>query len=215
MGLLRIVGLVVGSRVGCVRGLRPRSGGPEDGAGAPRDGVVGPGVTVGKPGYGAGDIAVGDEGVWVGGWDRRGGVVSRLDPEGGHVIATVRVPHDGAGAVAVGAGAVWAAGAVCTGPHPDDPQEVCITEPRVSRIDPLSGRLAATIAIAPPACVGRDTAHPSPVAVGQGAVWVAVSWDPWTGEVLRIDPRTNAIAARIRPAGSSASCASGPARCGS
>jgi hypothetical protein len=37
--------------------------------------------------------------------------------------------------------------------------------------------------------------------MGEGGVWVAVSWDPWTGEVLRIDPRTNAIAARIPTGG--------------
>jgi hypothetical protein len=36
---------------------------------------------------------------------------------------------------------------------------------------------------------------------GRGRVWAAFSWNPSTGEVLRIDPRTNAIAARIRTGG--------------
>jgi hypothetical protein len=76
-----------------------------------------------------------------------------------------------------------------------------VTEPRVSRIDPGSGRVAATNRIPLPPGTARDTAHVSAVAVGDGAVWVAVSWDPWTGEVLRIDARTNAIAARIPTGG--------------
>jgi hypothetical protein len=115
-------------------------------------------------------------------------------------VATVRVPHGG-GDVAAGSRAVWTAGVVCVGPHPDDPEDVCLTEPRVSRIDPGTGRVAATIRITLPPGTGRDTALPSAVAVGEGAVWVAVSWNPSTGEVLRIDPRTNAIAARIRTGG--------------
>jgi hypothetical protein len=181
--------------VGCGRDEQDRGGA------ARASGEVGPVVTAGKPGYALGDVAVGEGGVWFSGWDRRGGLVSRLDAERGRVLATVRVPHDGPGDVAVGAGAVWSAGAVCTAPHPEDPADVCITEPRVSRIDPLEGQVVATIAVPPPAEAGRDTAHPSAVAVGERAVWVAVSWDPRTGEVLRIDPRTNEIAARIPTGG--------------
>jgi hypothetical protein len=167
MRLLGVVGVVAGLAsvvsLGCGRDQER----PDGNAQAKRNVVVGPVVTVGKPGYAVDDIAVGEGGVWFGGWDRRGGVVSRLDPEGGHVVATVRVPHDGAGDVAVGAGAVWSAGAVCTGPHPEDPGDVCITEPHVSRIDPVSGRVAATIGIVPPAGARRDTAHPSAVRSGR------------------------------------------------
>jgi DNA-binding beta-propeller fold protein YncE len=162
--------------------------------------VVGPAVAVGAPGHGVGGIAVGEGAVWAGGWDRRGGVVLRLDQQSGEPVETVRVPHGG-GDVAVGQGAVWTAGVVCVGRHPEDPEDVCLTEPRVSRIDPAGGRVAATIGIPLPPGVGRDTAHTSAVAVADGAVWVGVSWDAWTGEVLRIDPRTNAIAARIPTGG--------------
>jgi hypothetical protein len=156
-------------------------------------------VEIGEPGYGITGMALGEGGLWVGSWDRRGGVVLRLDLVSGQPVETVRVPGGG-GEVAVGAGAVWAAGETCIGRHPDDP-DVCVTEPRVSRIEPASGRVTASIPISRPPGVGRDTALTSGVAVGEGAVWVAISWDPWTGEVLRIDPRTNKIAARIPTGG--------------
>jgi hypothetical protein len=145
-------------------------------------------------------MALGEGGVWVGGWDRRGGLVTRLDRRSGQVVASVRVPHGG-GDVAVGSGAVWTAGVVCVGPHPEDPADVCVTEPRLSRVDPGSGRVVASIRIPLPPGVGRDTAHAAAVAVGEGGVWLAVSWDARTGEVLRIDPSTNAIAARIPTGG--------------
>jgi hypothetical protein len=161
--------------------------------------VVGQTVSLGEPGYGASGIAVGEGGVWVAGWSSHGGVVWRLDQSTSDVVATVPVPHGG-GDIAVGAGAVWSAGDACIGTHPDDP-DVCLTEPRVSRIDPDDNRVAATITIPLPPGTRRDTALTSAVAVGDGAVWVAVSWNPRTGEVVRIDPRTNAIAARIPTGG--------------
>jgi hypothetical protein len=189
---IRLAGLVTALLCGCV------------GCGAvapPRDeGVVGPVLAVGKPGYGVTGLAVGQGGVWVGGWDRRGGLVKRLDPHSGEVMGTVRLPHGG-GPTAVGAGAVWTAGVNCVGLHPDDP-DVCVTEPRFARIDPASGRVAASATIPRPPGTGPDSAHVSAVAAAEGAVWVAVSWDPWTGEVLRIDPHTNAIRARIPTGGS-------------
>jgi hypothetical protein len=198
---LGIAGLVAASLVlggiGCGRDEPVAESGPE--ALRERGWVVGRTVAVGEPGYGVTGLAFGEGGVWVGGWDRRGGLVTRLDPSTGQVVATVRVPHGG-GDVAVGSGAVWAAGVDCVGRHPDDP-DVCLTEPGVSRIDPGSGRVAATVTIPLPAGTPRDTAHVSAVAVGEGAVWVAVAWSPWKGEVLRMDPRTNAIAARIPTGG--------------
>jgi hypothetical protein len=96
---------------------------------------------------------------------------------------------------------VWTAGEVCVGRHPDDPEDVCLTDLHLARIEPSTGRVTANIRISRPHGVSPDTAHASAVAVGEGAVWVAVSWNPRAGEVLRIDPRTNAIAARIQTGG--------------
>jgi hypothetical protein len=162
--------------------------------------VVGQPVAVGGPGYGVRGLALGEGAIWVGGWDRRGGLLSRLDRGSGEVVGTIRVPQGG-GEVAAGYGAVWAAGEVCVGPHPDDPADVCLTEPRLSRVDPASGRVAATIVVTLPPGTGRDTALVSAVATGFGAVWMALSWNSTTGEIVRIDPRTNAIVARIPTGG--------------
>jgi len=196
---LRLAGLVVGLVCVVSAGCGPDEPSRRGAEPRPERGAVGRAVEIGEPGYGITGMALGEGGVWVGSWDRRGGVVLRLDRRSGQPVETVRVAGGG-GEVAVGAGAVWTAGEACIGRHPDDP-DVCVTEPRVSRIEPASGRVTATIPIPLPRGVGRDTALTSGLAVGEGAVWVAIGWDPWTGEVLRIDPRTNAIAARIPTGG--------------
>jgi hypothetical protein len=156
-------------------------------------------IKVGQPGSSVSGIAYGENGVWVAGWSHLGSTVKRLDPQNGHVTGTARLPYDGAD-VAAGAGAVWTAGVECTGIHPDD-SDVCITEPRVSRIDPGAYRVETTIRIPRPPGMAPDTSFVSGVAVGEGAVWVAVAWDPYTGEVVRIDPSTNAVVARIPTGG--------------
>jgi hypothetical protein len=161
--------------------------------------VLGPVVAVGKPGFTLSSVALGEGGVWVGGGAHDGGVVTRVDPRSGRRVASIGMPYYVAG-VAAGAGGVWTAGATCLGPHPEDP-DVCLTEPRVSRIDPDSERLVATIRVPRPAGVPPDSAQPSAVAMGEGAVWVAVSWTALEGEVIRIDPSTNTIAARIPTGG--------------
>jgi hypothetical protein len=119
---LRVAGLVAASVwVGCAGCGRDVAGGEGAAEALPhRAAVVGRAAGVEEPGYGVTGIAVGEGGVWVGGWDRRGGLVLRLDARSGDLVATVRLPHRG-GDVAVGPGAVWTARVVCVGPHPDDP----------------------------------------------------------------------------------------------
>ena len=88
------------------------------------------------------ELAVGEGALWVGIAGGRGGTnatvgVARMDPDDGRVTATARLrggdegvyPVGGTPRLAVGEGAVWAA-------NPDG---------SVSRIDPKSGRLVATI----------------------------------------------------------------------
>jgi hypothetical protein len=156
-------------------------------------------VPVGAPGYGLSGIDVGEGAVWAATAAHNGGVVTRVDVDDGRPVGSVRVPYATAG-VAAGNGAVWTAGSVCLGPHPDDP-DVCVTEPRVSRIDPTTNRLAATISISRPPGVAPDSALVSAIDVGEDAVWVAVAWNSRVGEVVRVDPRTNEIAARIPTGG--------------
>lgn len=121
-------------------------------------------VDVGFPGT---HLAVGEGGVWVG---VDGGHLLRLDADSAAVVATidVRVPDD-TGAEAplpvTGAGAVWV-------------QD--LAQGRVSRVDPLTNTLTATVEVA---ATGFGKA--GGMVVGGGLIWVntcdgLVSIDPQT-----------------------------------
>jgi len=88
------------------------------------------------------------------------------------VLATVDVGPGPPGRLAVGAGAVWAVGDAGT----------------VARIDPATDQVAATIRVA------GETAGARAVAVGAGAVWVAVA-SP--GVLVRVDPASNRVTATV------------------
>ena len=133
------------------------------------------------------DLAAGAGAVWVG--NAGGGdfvyrtvSVSRVDPDSTEVTRTVKLPDHGESSkppsvgfpqLAVGAGAVWAI----------DP------DPNVSRIDPRTGRIIATI---------DSRVEPSTIAAGAEGVWF-LSWQ--NSSVMRIDPRRNRVAQTI-PIGS-------------
>jgi ABC-type branched-subunit amino acid transport system substrate-binding protein/DNA-binding beta-propeller fold protein YncE len=133
------------------------------------------------------DLAVGAGAVWVGNGGGRyrtfTASISRVDPDSAAITRTVKLPDTTEGAagstnpglprIAVGAGAVWAI-------NPDD---------TLSRIDPKTGRLVATI----DAGIGAST-----IAAGKEGVWF-LSWEDRS--VRRLDPRNNRVAERI-PLGS-------------
>src|SRR5690349_10437639 len=89
------------------------------------------------------------------------------------VGSTVPVGKHPAG-VAIAAGSVWVTNDV---------------DNTVSRIDPVAGKVTATVAL-------RGRAYPDPkvVAVGHGALWVVA---PTTGTVSRIDPETGGLVATL------------------
>jgi len=60
----------------------------------------------------------------------------------------------------------------------------------VQRIDPVSGRVNATIEIGPPSCGGD-------IAAGGGSVWVSLHDFP----LVQIDPKVNAVVARFKGSG--------------
>lgn len=96
-------------------------------------------------------------------------------------------PTGGVAAIAVAATptAVWVADAgsiAVFGPHAYD-------EPRLVRIDPITGRVVARISAG---YLRGD------VAVGPGAVWAATFETHVGGIVARVDPRTDRVVARIR-----------------
>jgi ABC-type branched-subunit amino acid transport system substrate-binding protein len=124
------------------------------------------------------ELAAGAGAVWVGNTSEFGATdrVSRVDPESTAITRTVRLPAPpgppattfsaGFPGIAVGAGAVWAS-------NPDG---------TVSRIDPGTGRIVATIEV-----------EAKTIAVGDGGVWLVAD----DNTVTRIDPRTNRVADRI------------------
>jgi streptogramin lyase len=128
------------------------------------------------------ELAVGEGALWVGSAGGRGGTtgthatvsVARMDLDNGRVTRTTKLRGDegvypvaGTPRLAVGEGAVWAA-------NPDG---------SVSRIDPKSGRLVATIETKQLAWT---------IAAGDGGVWF-LGFDGPTG-VTEIDTRRNCVA---------------------
>jgi virginiamycin B lyase len=154
--------------------------------------AVGPPIPVGERGNAISGLAVGEGGVWAASGGGCSGSVTRIDPDRDEVVATIPV-DDEAADVAVGGGAVWAVGGKCDASTPGD-------DARVFRIDPATNRLVATIPLNLYSS-GRAPDFPGAVAAGQGGVWVALSFGPRTGEVVRIDPRTNRVVARIPTGG--------------
>jgi len=148
-----------------------------------------------------GNVAVGDGSVWV-------TVPSpdtaahpeldsllRIDPAANRIVARIRVGHSPAG-IAVTPSAVWTANHRSDWPSGGSPTG----EFYVSRIDVASNSETARVLVETRTTPGADWDHfccgPSFVTAAAGAVWVT---DPGYGygTVLRVDPVTNAVAARI------------------
>jgi hypothetical protein len=127
------------------------------------------------------EIAVGEGAVWATVNDAdppERWFVARIDPETNQVTDEIDLYE--AGDVAVGAGAVWVTGR---------DKEL---GPALFRLDPARHRIVAAIPL------GCRRCHPDQVAVAADAVWLTLSTDyPESGQILRIDPLTNEVAARI------------------
>src|SRR6266511_728396 len=103
----------------------------------------------GPSGFGLSAIAYGLGSVWVA---DAGGRVSRIDPRGGRVVATIVVGNEPR-ALAVGAGAVWVTGS---------------GDGTIFRIDPRTSEVVDTI---------RVGSSPVGVAASAGTVWVTAQDD--------------------------------------
>lgn len=114
------------------------------------------------------ELELGHGSVWVMGFGAD--VVARVNPRTARVLARVRM-GSGQRDLAVGPGAVWALDSLV-----------------LSRIDPRTNRVAARIA--------HREDFPQAVAVGAGSVWIAGGTTS-TGYVLRVDPATRRVVARI------------------
>jgi hypothetical protein len=135
----------------------------------PRSGRVAARIPL--PGRGeAGTLTVAENGVWV----LRGGVVLRIDPASDRVTAAL--PAGGFQGLTVGPAAVW----LWSGPGPG-----------LGRVDLHTGRLARL-----------PTPSEGPVALDASGVWTACcgaqDGQPGQPQVLRVDPRSGRVLARVR-----------------
>jgi YVTN family beta-propeller protein len=163
---------------------------------------------------GDGRIASGAGSVWA--VTDRKGVLSRIDPDTGSAVAEVFVA-DGAISVEGTKDALWVtsqdAGRLTrVNPYNTEVEEIVPVGPRpgraavgeggvwvlngdgtVSRVDPKTNKVAATIT------VGGETAG-GDIAAGAGSVWVSLPGAP----IVRIDPRTNRAVQRFTGEGGGA-----------
>jgi hypothetical protein len=127
-------------------------------------------------------IAATEDAVWV----ASTGLLERIDPRTNSVVARVRIPERYISAIAVEPAAVWA-----------------ITVDRSAegilvRVDPQTNEIVAEIPLGP-----QIAGYEDEVRLGAGSVWVlGVRWferenAEYGSDLIRIDPESNAIVARI------------------
>jgi hypothetical protein len=110
--------------------------------------------------------------------------LTRIDPSTNEIVDSLPLQH--AADMALGAGAVWVVS------YED------ATGGRLLRIDPETNSVDETIRLDCVSDLEPPDCFPVNVAADETAVWVTLSSDPaLSGEVVRIDPSTNEIVARI------------------
>jgi len=131
-----------------------------------------------------GGLAIGAGAVWVANMNPR--TVTRIDPETNVVVATIPLGEPdflwGPTRLAFGHGSLWATDGMSSS---------------VFRIDPEANRVAATIPLGSPT---QFSSGPLGIVVTSDAVWVANTWgttEAPNGSVVRIDPQTETIVARL------------------
>jgi YVTN family beta-propeller protein len=121
-----------------------------------------------------GAVASGAGSIWVA--NVGDGSVSRIDPRAGRVVRTVSTGL-GVSAVATSGDRVWTLGAGAP--------------PAARSIDPVFDRLGQAVRVG--ALSPFASEHSGPIAVGAGSVWVSNG----DSAIVRVDPATSAVKARI------------------
>jgi hypothetical protein len=135
------------------------------------------------PGEASGAVAVGAGTVWVA--SDTAGVVWRVDPATGTVVATVRVRGS----------PIQAQPSRLSLAARDDQVWVAVPEEgALKRIDPATNTVAATITPGLSAVVDDTGAPPLALALDADSLWVVATAD---GQVLRIDPASGTVLATI------------------
>jgi virginiamycin B lyase len=125
-------------------------------------------------------LVVAEGSAWAAGV---GDGVGRFDGATGKLLGSVAVPGEVCLAMDVGFDSIWVGSC---------------GEPQISRIDPRTAKVVATIELAV-----DDLAVESSLAAGEGGVWALSSGSD--AKLLKIDPQTNKVAATYpAPAGSAA-----------
>jgi YVTN family beta-propeller protein len=112
-------------------------------------------------------LAIAGGATWAAGV---GDGVGRLDPATGALTKSVAVPGAVCLAMDVGFDALWVGS--------------CGSDPAILRIDPVQGKVVATIPID-----ASDLSPESSIAAGEGAVWVQTA----DADLVKIDPATNKV----------------------
>lgn len=135
------------------------------------------------PAYVCGEPAAGAGAVWVP--RASDNTVSRVDASTNSVTAVIPVGAHPT-ATAVSPGAVWVANSGGT-------RNGRIEGPSISRIDPETSKVVATIHLGS----AQAASDSESITAGAGSIWAGV---PGIQSVVRIDPKTNAVTARVRAA---------------
>jgi streptogramin lyase len=119
------------------------------------------------------------------------GTVSRIDPQTDKVVAKIKVGRGALGiATDESSGAVWVASVYLPKDYGGYDFPKYSEDRNLTRLDPETNRVVEEIPIEAHSHYGGGA---NDVAVGEGAVWV-LSGD---GNLLKVDPATNEIAARV------------------
>jgi DNA-binding beta-propeller fold protein YncE len=130
-------------------------------------------------------IAATDEAVWV----ASSSLLERIDPATNTVVASVELPDVSISAITADDAAVWVVTIADDGGQPTG---------TLVRIDTATNEIAAEIPLGPEVAGYDDS-----VMLGAGSVWVlGVRWFEeedveYGSDLIRVDPATNAIVARI------------------
>ena len=128
--------------------------------------------TKGFAGVGPAFVAADSEAVWVYG----GGALTRIDPESNEIVSSVE--QNASGPIAAGLGSVWLADSPNNQVLQVAPESLAGSAPSVVRTIAVGGK-------------------PIGVAVGAGALWVAVD----NGTVVKADPGSGAVTETITVGG--------------
>ena len=133
-------------------------------------------------------IAATDDAVWI----ASGSVIERIDPATNEIVARVELGDRSAVSIAADATAVWA---LAINTPSDDPRE---WTGRLVRIDPATNEIVADVPLG-----SHPVGYIDELRLGGGSVWVlgVLLPDPegpeYGSDLIRVDPATNEIVARI------------------